>query len=132
MRRVQNHFGIASSSVASADLNERRHEHVQAWMLETETVIDEEMISETEEADPRRNISDAPVRQQDGYRSLLQVAGQSQLESRILVSKDLEPLSPQEEYRSQLRVARQFGISSTFRLARSYLSRSKVMAESLT
>ena len=42
MRRVQNHFGIPSSSIAQSDIDERKHERIEEWMVETETIIEEE------------------------------------------------------------------------------------------
>jgi hypothetical protein len=42
MRRVQNHFGIPSSSIAQSDIDERKHERIEDWVVETETVVEEE------------------------------------------------------------------------------------------
>ncbi|KAH8793366.1 hypothetical protein BGZ57DRAFT_459516 [Hyaloscypha finlandica] len=42
MRRVQNHFGIPSSSVAESDIDERKHERIKEWVGETETIMEEE------------------------------------------------------------------------------------------
>jgi hypothetical protein len=42
MRRVQNHFGIPSSSIAQSDIDERKHERIVDWVVETKTVVEEE------------------------------------------------------------------------------------------
>ena len=47
MRRVQNHFGIPSSSVAESDIDERKHERIEEWVDETETVMEEEESLDT-------------------------------------------------------------------------------------
>jgi hypothetical protein len=49
MRRVQNHFGIPSSSIAQSDIDERKHERIVDWVVETKTVVEEE---EEEEEEP--------------------------------------------------------------------------------
>ena len=67
MRRVQNHFGIASSSVAPSDIDERDHKRVQDWMLETETIVEEEEeeLSEIEKGDLFQTMFGTPMLQQD-------------------------------------------------------------------
>ena len=49
MRRVQNRFGIPSSSIAQSDTDERKHERIKEWMVETETIVEEEEEEEEEE-----------------------------------------------------------------------------------
>jgi hypothetical protein len=44
MRRVQNHFGIASSSVAPSEIDEMDHERIQKWMSETGIIVEEEKL----------------------------------------------------------------------------------------
>jgi SH3 domain len=47
MKRVQNHFGIASSSVAQSDIDDREYERIEEWVAETETVVEEEEPPDT-------------------------------------------------------------------------------------
>jgi len=71
MRRVQKHFGIPSSSIAQSDIDERKHERINDWVVETETVVEEEeeepldtaggSIQQTEPSRSRRQQSEYSI-----------------------------------------------------------------------
>jgi hypothetical protein len=42
--RIQNHFGIVSSSVAESDLGDRDYQRISEWNSKNETIVEEEAI----------------------------------------------------------------------------------------
>jgi hypothetical protein len=65
MKRVQNHLGIASSSVAESDISEREQEWVKEWMLESGTIVEEQESSGTVEMEIQHSMLSTPIRQPD-------------------------------------------------------------------
>jgi hypothetical protein len=81
MRRVQNHFGIPSSSIAQSDIDERKHERIVNWVVETKTVVEEEEEEEEEPLDSAggsiQQTEPSRSRRQKGENSI-ELSGSSQ------------------------------------------------------
>ncbi|KAF4631180.1 hypothetical protein G7Y89_g6954 [Cudoniella acicularis] len=83
VRRIQNHFGIESSSVAESDIGDRGYQRITEWNSKTETIF-EEQIPDT----PRKSIQTtmAPKQVEGSSYTFIGSTFQSQPETTVLQS----------------------------------------------